>query len=124
MDVSLKVEGMTCASCVSRVEKALLAVPGVERASVNLATERARVKAASGVSTQSLAQAIEKAGYSVSVEPIELAIGGMTCASCVARLEQVLNRVPGVTGAAVNLATEKARIHASGASMGQLVPAA
>ena len=121
MDMSLKVEGMTCASCVSRVEKALLAVPGVENASVNLATEKASVKTASNVDLQSLSQAIEKAGYAVPTETIELSISGMTCASCVARLEKVLNKVPGVADASVNLATEKARIVASGVSADALV---
>ena len=129
MDISLKVEGMTCASCVSRVEKALLAVPGVEAASVNLATEKVRVKTSSQVNMQSLSQAVERAGYTVPAEPdgadepVELAISGMTCASCVARLEKLLKKVPGVTDASVNLATEKARVHASGVSPQELVNA-
>ena len=41
--LSIDIEGMTCASCVARVEKSLLKVPGVTSASVNLATERATV---------------------------------------------------------------------------------
>ncbi len=123
MEMSLKVEGMTCASCVSRVEKALLAVPGVETASVNLATEKARVKTAPNVSMQSLTQAVEKAGYAVPVETTELSISGMTCASCVNRLEKVLKKVPGVAEASVNLATEKAHIQASGVSMEELMQA-
>src|SRR5689334_1772108 len=45
MDLSFRVDGMTCASCVGRVEKALKAVPGVESASINLATEKATVRA-------------------------------------------------------------------------------
>ena len=63
--VQLQVEGMTCASCVARVEKALLKVPGVATATVNLATERATVTA-EGVGFDSLKAAIEKAGYSAS----------------------------------------------------------
>ncbi|MBA4058117.1 MAG: hypothetical protein C0490_25595, partial [Marivirga sp.] len=64
-ELSFKVGGMTCASCVARVEKALEAVPGVETATVNLATEKATVRAESGTSFQTLSLAIEKAGYDV-----------------------------------------------------------
>jgi len=62
-EVALQVEGMTCASCVARVEKALLKVPGVSGAAVNLATEKATVQAAAGVPVAALTAAIEKAGY-------------------------------------------------------------
>ena len=62
-DISLRIDGMSCASCVSRVEKALLKVPGVSSASVNLATEKATVRAASTVSPAALTQAVDKAGY-------------------------------------------------------------
>ncbi|SUW23625.1 heavy metal translocating P-type ATPase [Brucella abortus] len=57
------VEGMSCASCVSKVEKALSGVPGVTRASVNLATERAHVELAGQVALSELIKAVEKAGY-------------------------------------------------------------
>ena len=59
----LQVSGMTCASCSARVEKALLKVPGVSSASVNLATERATVQARIGVPLAALKAAIERAGY-------------------------------------------------------------
>ncbi|GAB2655518.1 heavy metal translocating P-type ATPase [Arenimonas aestuarii] len=104
------VTGMTCASCVGRVEKALAQVPGVQSASVNLATETATVATDGSTSAAALASAVEKAGYGVAIEEISMAILGMTCASCVGRVEKALGRVPGVQSASVNLATETARI--------------
>ncbi|WP_080428364.1 heavy metal translocating P-type ATPase [Burkholderia ubonensis] len=123
--IELEIEGMTCASCVARVEKALAGVPGVTRASVNLATERATVDAAAGVTTAQLVDAVRQAGYQATpvAEPeptiapdaalgaIELDIGGMTCASCAGRVEKALSNVPGVARASVNLATERATVH-------------
>ncbi|WP_176118547.1 heavy-metal-associated domain-containing protein, partial [Burkholderia stagnalis] len=61
--IELDIDGMTCASCVARVEKALANVPGVTRASVNLATERATVDAEAGVTTARLVDAVKQAGY-------------------------------------------------------------
>lgn len=109
-EYTLKIDGMTCASCVARVEKALERVPGVQSASVNLATEKALVKTQTVLPAQSLADAVRKAGYAVSADSVTLDIRGMTCASCVARVEKALKKVPGVLDASVNLATEKARI--------------
>ena len=106
----LPVEGMTCASCVSRVEKALGKVPGVERALVNLATETASVKAGAGVQLPALRAAIEKAGYAVPEASVSLSVEGMTCASCVSRVEKALMKTPGVVSAEVNLATEHATV--------------
>lgn len=109
----LNIEGMTCASCVGRVEKALKKVPGVTDATVNLATEKATIVTEDVLPTATLIQAIEKAGYAVRQSPaIELNIAGMTCASCVGRVEKALKKVPGVQSATVNLATEKALIQA------------
>ena len=115
---SLPVAGMTCASCVGRVERALRAVPGVEEAAVNLATERAEVRAGAAVPREALVRAIEDAGYEVPAPAapsapagtVELAVEGMTCASCVGRVERALRAVPGVEEAAVNLATERATV--------------
>jgi heavy metal translocating P-type ATPase len=108
--MTLPVEGMTCASCVGRVERALKAVPGITSATVNLATERAAVIADRQVDPGLLIQAVEAAGYHVTVTSQQLSIDGMTCASCVARVERALKAVPGVTGAVVNLATERATV--------------
>ncbi len=110
--ISLPVEGMSCASCAGRVERALRAVPGVADVAVNLATERAAVTASPGVAPAALAGAVEGAGYAVATETVDLAVSGMTCASCVARVERALARVPGVAGAQVNLAVERARVTA------------
>ncbi|MBA4491746.1 heavy metal translocating P-type ATPase [Paracoccus sp. S1E-3] len=110
--VTLPIEGMTCASCVGRVERALKEVPGVTGAVVNLATERAAVSG-DDLDRSRLVAAIEKAGYEVPASatgPVELSVQGMTCASCVGRVEKALKAVPGVTGAAVNLATERATV--------------
>ena len=107
--IVIDVEGMTCASCVGRVERALQAVPGVKTAAVNLATERAEV-IGSDVDRSALVKAIEDAGYDVPTRPVDLIIEGMTCASCVARVERALKTVPGVTAANVNLATERATV--------------
>lgn len=111
--VILPIEGMSCASCVGRVENALKAVPGVESASVNLATERAEVTAEAPIAYGALVAAVEDAGYAVPSARTELAIEGMTCASCVARVERALAAVPGVAAARVNLATERATIEGS-----------
>lgn len=108
--LSLPVEGMTCASCVGRVEKALKAVRGISTASVNLATERADITLTDSGEALSAVRAIESAGYSVRHEITELAIEDMTCASCVGRVEKALAQTPGVIEAGVNLATERARI--------------
>lgn len=108
--LSLPVDGMTCASCVGRVERALKAVPGVDSASVNLATERADLTFSGAADPQAAVRAIENAGYNVREETTELTIEEMTCASCVGRVEKALNQIPGVLEANVNLATERARV--------------
>ncbi|MGK7871391.1 heavy metal translocating P-type ATPase [Falsiroseomonas sp. E2-1-a20] len=108
--VSLPIAGMTCASCVGRVERAIAAVPGVASASVNLATERAEIRFVGTPELAKVLGAVESAGYGVGREVTELAITGMTCASCVGRVERALKAVPGVTHAAVNLATHRANV--------------
>ena len=107
--LDLPLSGMTCAACAARIEKVLNRLPGVD-ASVNLASERARIALSSNeTSPAQLVASIEKAGFGVPQQSVELAIEGMTCAACSARIEKVLKRLPGVE-AAVNLATERARI--------------
>ena len=110
-EVSLPITGMTCASCVRRVERGLSKVEGVTGASVNLANERATVSYDPGkASLETLRQAVERAGYGVRREEASLPIKGMTCASCVRRVERGLSKVPGVETVAVNLATERATV--------------
>jgi Cu+-exporting ATPase len=111
MQVTLPIEGMTCASCVSYVESALKKVDYVSDVNVNLATERASLTYDdSRVEVVDLVHAVGDTGYSVPVEKTILPIGGMTCASCVAHVEGALRDVPGVVDVNVNLATEKASV--------------
>jgi len=124
--IDIPIQGMTCASCVNRVEKAIRSVEGVKAANVNLATERAHVEfGSSGANPAAVAEAIRTAGYDPTDSTVELKIGGMTCASCVGRVEKALSRVPGVLEASVNLATERASIrYLGGADMtGRLIDA-
>ncbi|MFS2044778.1 copper ion binding protein, partial [Stenotrophomonas geniculata] len=86
--ISLPIEGMTCASCVGRVEAALSKVEGVGSVSVNLATERADIRPSGPVDRAALIQAVERVGYDVPAATVELAVEGMTCASCVGRVER------------------------------------
>ncbi len=108
--MNLHITGMTCASCVSRVEKTLAALPGIDSATVNLATETATLHAAVPINLTSVISAIDKAGYGVAEQIINLNLVGMTCASCVGRVEQALAKLPGVLSATVNLATERAAV--------------
>jgi Cu+-exporting ATPase len=108
--VRLPVEGMTCASCSGRVERALNRLPGVQ-AAVNLAGETAEIDYDPQlIAPDQLAATIEQAGYAVPHDRREFAIQGMTCASCAGRVERALSKVPGVVRAEVNLATEKATV--------------
>ena len=107
---TLNIEGMTCAACVARVEQALSKVEGVDSVSVNLATERADIKASGAVDRQTLINTIETAGYSVPAATTVLTVEGMHCGSCVGQVEKTLKATPGVTEATVNLATERAHV--------------
>ncbi|MBL8789302.1 MAG: copper-translocating P-type ATPase [Rhizobiales bacterium] len=108
--LSIPVEGMTCASCVRRVEKAVAGVPGVSRAVANLATERVDIDFTGKPEAAPVLSAIEKAGYHVASRSVEMGIEGMTCASCVRRVEKAISATPGVVSASVNLASEKASV--------------
>jgi Cu+-exporting ATPase len=118
-NINLSVTGMTCASCVNRVEKALKKLPGVSVASVNLSNEQAAVNydPAQVVPSQ-LLQAVERAGYGVITDQIDIPVTGMTCASCVNRVEKALKKAPGVLDASVNLASEQASVTYVPASVG------
>ncbi|MBY6136236.1 heavy metal translocating P-type ATPase [Nocardioides marinus] len=107
---SLQVTGLSCAGCVGRAERALAAVEGVSAASVNLANASAHVEAAPDVPLAALTDALATAGYPAAQSEVTLRIEGMTCASCVGRVERALQAVPGVVSAAVNLATESAQV--------------
>ncbi len=119
--VRVPIAGMTCATCAGRVEAALNAVPGVA-ATVNLADEQADLRFDPDQATPArIADAVEAAGYDIRPARRDLAISGMTCATCVGRVEHALAAVPGVLRAEVNLATQRAMVEGLG---GLLRPAA
>ncbi|MCL6614863.1 MAG: heavy-metal-associated domain-containing protein, partial [Firmicutes bacterium] len=129
---TLKVEGMSCASCALRIEKNLSALPGVKSAAVNFATEKAVVEYDDEVvDEKTLEEAVKRLGYGVAREAtpakgkVELAITGMSCASCAAKIERRLGGIEGVLRASVNLATEKATVEfdASRVKVGALIEA-
>ena len=118
------VQEMSCASCVGRVEKALLAVPGVQQARVNLAAETASVTLDKTLDTGLIAAALQTAGYPAELQTYRFAVENMSCASCVGRVERALTAVPGVVSAAVNLAKEEVTVQALGASATVIAQAA
>jgi Cu+-exporting ATPase len=114
LHIDLPVEGMSCASCVGRVEKAIKAVPGVGGVAVNLATGKAGVDLETPGALSQVLAAIRKAGYEPAEAGIDLAVEGMSCAACVGRVEKALKAIPGVLDASVNLATGKAHLRYAG----------
>ena len=114
---TFKIDGMSCAACALKIEKNLNKLPGVKQANINLALEKATVEYdAQLVNEEKLTEAVKKLGYSATLEPREtsnkvtLKISGMTCAACSGKIEKKLAKLPGVSQAAVNLATEKATV--------------
>ncbi len=106
---SMRIEGMTCAACVDRVERSLRKGGGVADVSVNLATEKASVVFDhTRTDAAEMVAAVEDGGYGVTTAEITFSVGGMTCAACVGRVERALEKVAGVVSASVNLATERA----------------
>lgn len=105
--LDLPIEGMTCAACAARLEKTLNRMPGV-KATVSFASERALIELSEEApSAETVVQAIGKTGFAVPPQLVELDVAGMTCAACAARIEKVLNKLPGVD-ASVSFAAEKA----------------
>lgn len=108
--VTIPITGMTCAACSTRIEKVLNKMDGVD-AKVNLAMENANVKYdPSKIEQKTIIEKIEKLGYGVKSEKVELDVSGMTCAACSTRIEKVLNKLEGVNKATVNLANETATV--------------
>ena len=103
-------EGMSCASCVGRVERALKAVPGVVGASANFGTGEAVVQFRAPATPAAMAVALAGAGYPAVPQVVSLAVEGMTCAACTGRVERVLRAQPGVASAVANLATRRAQV--------------
>ncbi|MFB9224932.1 heavy metal translocating P-type ATPase [Paracoccus cavernae] len=110
-EVELNVTGMSCASCVGRVEKALKALPGISDPRVNLATGRATMRLDDPAALADVTATLGKLGYPAAPRESRLDVTGMTCASCVGRVEKALRAVPGVTEAVVNLATGVATVN-------------
>ncbi|MBI4302494.1 MAG: copper-translocating P-type ATPase [Chloroflexi bacterium] len=109
--ITLPIGGMTCASCVMNVEKALEGLEGVSLARVNLATERAVVEYdPSQIGFPDMAKAVTDIGYEIPAEEAVLQVTGMTCASCVENIQKTVGDLPGVTKVVVNLATGSARV--------------
>ncbi|WP_206886426.1 heavy metal translocating P-type ATPase [Alicyclobacillus mali (ex Roth et al. 2021)] len=109
-EITLPIEGMTCAACAARIEKNVAKLPGVKQVNVNLASERARVVLDPETPWTEVVSKIEKTGYSVPVREVDLNITGMTCAACAARIEKVVGRLEAVKSVHVNLASEKAHV--------------
>jgi Cu+-exporting ATPase len=109
--LEIPVTGMECASCALTVEKAIREVPGIEQANVNFASEKALVSYDPSLTEpRAIAEAVRSAGYQPGGATMQIGIRGMSCASCVHRVEKTLSMVPGVLQASVNLSTEEARV--------------
>ncbi|OIJ13067.1 copper-translocating P-type ATPase [Anaerobacillus alkalilacustris] len=109
-NIHLKIEGMTCAACSSRIEKVLNKQESIT-ASVNLAMETATISYNSDeITLNNIEEKIEKLGFSVKHSKLDLDIKGMTCAACSARIEKVVNKLEGVTEATVNLPLERGTV--------------
>lgn len=108
---TMKISGMSCAACASRIEKGLSSLRGVEKAGVNFAAEKASVTYdQTQVSLKELAEKIEDLGYQVIRDKADINITGMSCAACSSRIEKGLRKLPGIYNAVVNLAVEKATV--------------
>ena len=109
--INLPITGMSCASCALKIEKGLAKVEGVSQANVNFATEKATVIFHPAQTDLShLIEKVKDLGYGAKVEKVTLPIRGMTCASCVKKVEKALSSVKGVVQAGVNFATERASV--------------
>ncbi len=107
----IHITGMTCTTCAATIEKGLTETPGVEKADVSFASEKASVEYdPSKVDLSTIAKTVSELGYNVATQKSVFPVSGMTCASCVARVEKALSSVSGVISANVNLASEKATV--------------
>ncbi|RJS58722.1 heavy metal translocating P-type ATPase [Bacillus sp. PK3_68] len=106
-EATLKIEGMTCASCATRIEKGLKKIDGVEDANVNFALEKTKIKYdPDKTDTATFKKKVQSLGYNVVTDKAEFDITGMTCAACANRIEKRLNKLDGVEKAVVNFALE------------------
>lgn len=107
----IEVQEMSCASCTNRVEKALKSLEGIEEAKVNLATHKANIFWSGRLDSNAMIEKLKAVGHPIRVETLTLNIEGMSCASCISKIEKRLLSVPGVYKAEANLATHKAKVH-------------
>ncbi|MDH4299466.1 MAG: heavy metal translocating P-type ATPase, partial [Dehalococcoidia bacterium] len=108
---SIHITGMTCTTCAATIEKGLSETPGIEQAEVSFASEKASIKYdPTKVDLARIKDTVSQLGYGVATKKSIFPVAGMTCASCVARVEEALYSVPGVISASVNLASEKATV--------------
>ncbi len=112
----LRIRGMTCAACAQRIEKAVRKLSGIEQANVNLASEKLFVEYdAASLPLTTIKETVTRLGYealeNTGSSNVTIPIGGMTCAACAQRIEKALRKLPGVTSASVNFATEKATVN-------------
>jgi len=111
---SVHITGMTCTTCAATIEKGLSEIPGIEHADVSFASEKASINYdPTKVDLARIKNTVSQLGYEVATKKSIFPVGGMTCASCVTRVEEALSSVPGVISASVNLASEKATIEYS-----------
>ncbi|MDA7429362.1 heavy metal translocating P-type ATPase [Primorskyibacter aestuariivivens] len=108
--ITLSIEGMSCASCVGRVDKALAALEGVSDVAVNLASETAQVKLTDPHILSDVVKTLDKLGYPARLGHVTLTVASMSCASCVGRVDKALAALPGVVNVSVNLASESAQV--------------
>ncbi len=124
--LSFEIDGMTCAACVGRAERAIAAVTGVERAAVNPATHGGRVILEQGAGPDvagAVSGGLTAAGYPAVPGRVRLAIAGKSCASCVSKVEAALMAVPGVLSAHVNLVDAVATVATLGRNEAALIAA-
>ncbi len=119
--LKMQIEGMNCASCVGRIEKALNSASGVSNVSVNLASESVQLNYDETLTPKDIADTLQQAGYPAVSESITFNVANMSCASCVGRVEKALKAGDGVLEASVNLATERATVRYV---VGAITPAA
>ncbi|MED4128763.1 heavy metal translocating P-type ATPase [Shouchella miscanthi] len=110
-EVYIPIEGMTCAACANRIEKGLTRLDGVDKANVNFATEKAKIRYdTEKITPKAFEEKIQHLGYNVSKEKVVFDITGMTCAACANRIEKKLTRIDGVSSASVNFAVENVTV--------------
>ncbi len=117
--LDLPIEGMSCASCAGRIEKGLAELPGVSEATVNFATQKATILFDPGATGPEAFRAkVKDLGYDVGAERATISIRGMSCASCVEKIENALRGTEGVLSASVNFGTERASVEYLSATVG------